>query len=162
MFRVTTIFVPAGFRSDGRRLDDGAGLEALLLAALPELSAKDRASGLQASRRSPSQATQILVQAVPIEHRRRLGERLFPGEAGRLGRDDPAEGNPWSADPLDPNPDAIHCNSDQSREQKILYLCGTCKSLQSSATTDRTLVAGAGVSGSSPLVGSLIPHRYTE
>jgi hypothetical protein len=30
-------------------------------------------------------------------------ERLFPGETGRLGRDDPAEGNPWSADPLDPS-----------------------------------------------------------
>jgi hypothetical protein len=75
MFRGTTVLIPAGFRSDERRLDDGAGLEALLLAAPPELSAKDLASGLQASRRSPSQATRILVQAGPIEHRRRLGER---------------------------------------------------------------------------------------
>jgi hypothetical protein len=103
MFRGIAVFVPAGFRSDGRRLDDGAGFEALLLAAPPELSAEDLASGLQASRRSPSQATRILVQAGPIEHRRRRGERLFPGETGRLGRDDPAESNPWSADPLDPS-----------------------------------------------------------
>ena len=53
----------------------GRIFEALLLAAPPELSAEDLASGLQASRRSPSQATRILVQAGPIEHRRTRGER---------------------------------------------------------------------------------------
>jgi hypothetical protein len=42
----------------------------------------------------------------------------------------------------------------QCRERKTPYPCGICKPLQRSATTDRTLVAGAGVSGSSPLVGS--------
>src|SRR5215211_4921264 len=36
------------------------------------------------------------------------------------------------------------CNSEQSREQRAAYLCGICKPLQRSATTDRTLVAGAG------------------
>jgi transcriptional regulator with XRE-family HTH domain len=49
----------------------------------------------------------------------------------------PATRNPRT---LDPNPHAIPCNSGQSREQKIAYLCGICKPLQPSATTDRTLV----------------------
>jgi hypothetical protein len=44
----------------------------------------------------------------------------------------------------------------QPRDQKMLYLCGICKPVQRSATNDRTLVAGAGVSGSSPLVGFLL------
>ena len=42
--------------------------------------------------------------------------------------------------PIDPNPHAIPCNSEQSREQEIAYLCGICTPLQPSATTDRTLV----------------------
>src|SRR5215211_7343898 len=46
------------------------------------------------------------------------------------------------------------CNSGQYREQKTPCLRGICKPLQRPATTDRKLVAGAGVSGSSPLVGS--------
>jgi hypothetical protein len=75
MFRGTTVFVPAGFRSDGRRLDDGAGFEALRLGDLPELSAEDLASGLQASRNSISQGTRTLVHARLIERRRRRGER---------------------------------------------------------------------------------------
>src|SRR5215212_10099300 len=41
---------------------------------------------------------------------------------------------------LDPNPDAIPCNSEQSREQRIAYLCGICKPVQTPATTGRTLV----------------------
>src|SRR5215217_3437722 len=36
------------------------------------------------------------------------------------------------------------CNSEQHREQKTVYLCVIRKLLQCSATTDRTLVAGAG------------------
>src|SRR5918995_509085 len=47
-------------------------------------------------------------------------------------------------------------NSGQSSEQEGAYLCEICKPLQPSATPDRTLVAGAGVSGSNPLVGSLV------
>jgi hypothetical protein len=46
------------------------------------------------------------------------------------------------------------CNGGQSRGQRTAYLCGICDPVQLPATTDRTLVAGAGVSGSSPLVGS--------
>src|SRR5215212_11979676 len=46
------------------------------------------------------------------------------------------------------------CNSGQGGEHKTLFLCGICNPVQRSATPDRTLVAGAGVSGSSPLVGS--------
>jgi hypothetical protein len=41
---------------------------------------------------------------------------------------------------LDPNPDAIPCNSEQSREQRTAYLCEICKPVQHSATPDRTLV----------------------
>src|SRR5829696_7696292 len=36
------------------------------------------------------------------------------------------------------------CNSEQYREQKTLYLCGICKLVQPSATTDRTLVMSRG------------------
>src|SRR5215210_6622355 len=32
------------------------------------------------------------------------------------------------------------CNTGQRREQKTLFLCGICKPMQRSATTDRTLV----------------------
>jgi hypothetical protein len=49
---------------------------------------------------------------------------------------------------FDPNPHAIRCNSSQYRDQKIRYLWVDSKRLQSRATTDRVLVAGAGVSGS--------------
>ena len=56
---------------------------------------------------------------------------------------------------FDPYPDAIPCNCGQSREQEAAYLCGFCSPLQRPATPDRTLVAGAEVSGLSPLVGSL-------
>ena len=45
---------------------------------------------------------------------------------------------------VDPNPDAMPCNSGQHREQKTLCLCGICKPVQLPATIDRTLVAGAG------------------
>jgi hypothetical protein len=45
---------------------------------------------------------------------------------------------------VDPNPDARSCNSEQSREQITLYLCGMCKPPQPSATTDRTLVMRLG------------------
>src|SRR5215208_7880158 len=40
---------------------------------------------------------------------------------------------------LDPNPDAIPCNSGQSREHKTLYLCGICNPRQApgSATLNR-------------------------
>src|SRR5215213_912740 len=57
---------------------------------------------------------------------------------------------------LDPNPDAMPCNSEQSREQRTAYLCEFCKPVQPSATPDRTLVKRLWVSGSSPLVGSPI------
>ena len=40
------------------------------------------------------------------------------------------------------------------REHKTPFLSGMCNLLQPSATINRTLVAGAGISGSSPLVGS--------
>src|SRR5215217_3185982 len=46
--------------------------------------------------------------------------------------------------PVDPNPDAIPCNTGQSREYETAYLCGICNPVQRPATTDRTLVAGAG------------------
>ena len=45
---------------------------------------------------------------------------------------------------LDPSPYAILCNIEQYREQKTPYLCGICNPVQRSATTDCTLVAGAG------------------
>jgi hypothetical protein len=42
--------------------------------------------------------------------------------------------------PLDPNPDAIRCNTEQGKEQKTLCLCGFCRSMQRSATTYRACV----------------------
>ena len=45
---------------------------------------------------------------------------------------------------LDPNPHATSCNNRQYREQKTLFLCGICKPLQPSATTDRALVMSRG------------------
>ena len=51
------------------------GVEALVLADPPELSAEDLASGLQASRNSISQGTRTLVHEGLIERRRRRGER---------------------------------------------------------------------------------------
>jgi hypothetical protein len=42
--------------------------------------------------------------------------------------------------PLDLNPDAMHFNIGQSREQKIAYLCGFSNRSQRPATSDRTLV----------------------
>jgi hypothetical protein len=41
---------------------------------------------------------------------------------------------------LDPNPNAIPCNSGQCREQKTSYLRGIRKPVQLPATSDRTLV----------------------
>jgi hypothetical protein len=118
MFRGTTVFVPAGLRSNGRRPDDGAGFEALLLAAPPELSAEDLASGLQASRRPTSQATRMLIQEGPIERRRRRKERsdnfrVKPSPRNAMVRQWAIHG---VLTPLDPSPDAMSCNSEQSRE----------------------------------------------
>src|SRR5215216_3974962 len=47
------------------------------------------------------------------------------------------------------------CNSGQCREQKTSYLCAICNLVQTPATPDRSLVAGAGQRFSSSLVGSL-------
>src|SRR5215211_5446018 len=46
--------------------------------------------------------------------------------------------------------------SNRGNKEPLIYAgyATPCKPLQPSATTDRTLLAGAGVSGSSPLVGS--------
>src|SRR3712207_8350929 len=39
----------------------------------------------------------------------------------------------------------LRCDRGQSREQQTPYLCRNCKAVQHSATSDRILVAGAGV-----------------
>ena len=45
-------------------------------------------------------------------------------------------------------------NTQQGREKKPLQICGICNPLHTPATPELSLVAGAGVSGSSPLVDS--------
>src|SRR5215217_2875912 len=64
---------------------------------------------------------------------------------------------------LDPNPDAIPCNSEQSREQRTAYLCGICKPVQHSATIDRTLVmSGKAVRVRSPALFFSCKYRKNE
>jgi hypothetical protein len=60
---------------------------------------------------------------------------------------------PW----FDPNPHATPCNSKQYREQKTLCLGDVSKSLQRSATTDRTLVKRLGQRFESARRLSLLP-----
>jgi hypothetical protein len=60
---------------------------------------------------------------------------------------------------FDPNPHAIPCNSGQCREQKTLCLCGICKPLQLSVTTDRALVAVAGKRFESARRLSILPAK---
>ena len=45
---------------------------------------------------------------------------------------------------LDPYPHATPCNTGQPRERRTAYSYGICRSLQHSATTDRTLVMSRG------------------
>jgi hypothetical protein len=49
----------------------------------------------------------------------------------------------------DTTANAIRCNAGQGSEKKAAYLCGICNLVQTPATPELSLVAGA-VSGSSP------------
>jgi hypothetical protein len=64
---------------------------------------------------------------------------------------------------FDPNPDAMPCNSGQYRGHKTPYLCGICKPVQRSATSDRALVMSSGRFESARWLSSLpIDKRNTQ
>src|ERR687889_831833 len=71
-------------------------------------------------------------------------------EGGRCRASDPAG---WCA---------IRCNTRQPAERKPIWKCGICNPEQTPTTHELSLVAGAGVSGSSPLVGSHTGTRRTS
>jgi hypothetical protein len=120
------------------------GVEALVIADPPELSAEDLASGLQAS-----QATRMLVQAGPIEHRRRRGERsdyfrVKPGALDAMVRQRAIHG---VLTPLDPSLTLTRTQhraivGNRGNRRPLIYAgyASPCKPLQRSATPDRTLV----------------------